>query len=86
MNALSKGITDNDMLLRLVVIWRRDTSHIKYEWINGAKLNINRQEKESEEQTMNQTKQKLDDTIQRLLRSTEALSYEALVKVRIDFF
>lgn len=82
-NALSKGINE-DILLRLVIIWRRDTSHIKYEWVSGTRLNIKRKENEPDESTLNQTRQKLDDTIQRLLRNSEALTYEALVKDLLD--
>lgn len=77
---MSKGSSD-DTLLRLVIIWRRDTSHIKYEWVSGTRLGIERKENESDEHTLNHTKQKLDDAIQRLLRASEALSYEAYVKV-----
>lgn len=55
-------------LLRIVILWRRDTSHVKYEWI-------------TEKWDLNDTTQKLETTISRLLRSSEALSYEAFVKV-----
>lgn len=79
MNALTKD--GEDTLLRLVIIWRRDTSHIKYEWVTGAALHIKRRENETAEHSFNTTKAKLDNTIQRLLRTTEALSYEAEVKV-----
>lgn len=79
MNALAKD--GEDTLLRLVIIWRRDTSHIKYEWVSGASLHIKRLENETAEHNFNATKQKLDNTIQRLLRTSEALSYEAEVKV-----
>lgn len=82
-NAMSKGSSD-DTLLRLVIIWRRDTSHIKYEWVSGTRLGIERKENESDEHTLNHTKQKLDDAIQRLLRASEALSYEAYVKDLLD--
>lgn len=71
-----------DTLLRVVIIWRRDTSHIKYEWVNGASLHNHQQENETLDHNFNNTKQKLDDTIQRLLRVSEALTYEARVKVK----
>lgn len=80
-NALTKD--GEDTLLRLVIIWRRDTSHIKYEWVSGASLHIKRQDNETAEYNFNITKQKLDNTIQRLLRNTEALTYEAEVKVDV---
>lgn len=56
-------------LLRIVILWRRDTSHVKYEWI-------------TDKWDLNDTTQKLESTISRLLRSSEALSYEAFVNVR----
>lgn len=59
-------------LLSVVIIWRRDTSHVKYEWL---------MEKWEAEENLNDTAQKLESTISRLLRSTEALPYEAFVKV-----
>lgn len=79
-NSLSTKESD-DTLLRVVIIWRRDTSHIKYEWVNGASLHGQHKENETAEHNFNNTKQKLDDTIQRLLRTSEALTYEAEVKV-----
>ncbi|KAJ3642615.1 hypothetical protein Zmor_025378 [Zophobas morio] len=62
-------------LLRIVILWRRDTSHIKYEWIT---------DKWEWETNLNQTTQKLDSTISRLLRSSEALTYEAFVNDLFD--
>lgn len=59
-------------LLSVVIIWRRDTSHIKYEWLS---------DKWDVEERLNDTAEKLENTIGRLLRSSEALSYEAFVKV-----
>lgn len=62
-------------MLRIVILWRRDTSHVKYEWIN---------DKWEWEKNLNQTTQKLESTISRLLRSSEALTYEALVNDLFD--
>lgn len=81
-SALSNGSEDN--LLRLVVIWRRDTSHIKYEWVSGVSLHVKHLENETNEQSFNATKQKLNESIQRFLRTTETLSYEAEVKVCVQ--
>lgn len=78
-SALANG--SEDTLLRLVVIWRRDTSHIKYEWVSGVSLHVKHLENETYEQSFNATKRKLDESIQRLLRTSESLSYEAEVKV-----
>lgn len=62
-------------LLRIVVIWRRDTSHVKYEWLD---------DKWECEQTFNDTSHKLETTIRRLLHTSEALTYEALVNDLFD--
>lgn len=62
-------------LLSIVIIWRRDTSHIKYEWLS---------EKWELEKDLNDTAHKLESTITRLLRTSEALSYEAFVKDLFD--
>lgn len=55
-----------------MIIWRKDTSHVKYEWVKN---------KWQLEPNLNDTTRFLDNTITRILRSTEALSYEAFVKV-----
>ncbi|XP_055676696.1 dnaJ homolog subfamily C member 16 [Lutzomyia longipalpis] len=75
---------DQETLLRVVIIWRRDTKHIKYEWVDEARLHIHQMDNDSADPNYNHTKQKLDDTIQRLLRASEALSYEAEVKDLLD--
>lgn len=60
-------------ILNVVIIWRKDTSHVKYEWLKSKwKLEPN----------LNDTTHTLDNKISRILRSTEALNYEAFVKVR----
>lgn len=78
-NALSNG--SDDTLLRLVVIWRRDTSHVKYEWVSDVSLHVEHSINETDEQRFAATKRKLDESIQRLLRASESLSHEAEVKV-----
>lgn len=79
-NALSNGA--DETLLRLVIIWRRDTSHINYEWIGGISLNVEASDNNDlKEQKLNATKQKLDESIRRLLRATETLTHQAKVKV-----
>lgn len=83
-NALTED--DQETLLRLVIIWRRDTSHIKYEWVSGVSMHLKHLENESLEHSFNATKTKLDSNIQRLLRSSEALSNEAEVKVFLLVF
>lgn len=60
--------------LHVAIIWRREHNHIKYEWLphtwSGAKSN-----------EWNETRDHLESTIQRLLRSSGALSREAIIKV-----
>lgn len=77
-SALSNG---SDTLLRLVVIWRRDTSHVKYEWVSDVSLHVEHSINETDEQRYAATKRRLDESIQRLLRASESLSHEAEVKV-----
>lgn len=78
-SALSNG--SDDTLLRLVVIWRRDTSHVKYEWVSDVSLHVEHSINETDEQRFIATKRRLDESIQRLLRASESLSHEAEVKV-----
>ncbi|GFG31560.1 hypothetical protein Cfor_00470 [Coptotermes formosanus] len=64
-------------VLHVAIIWRRDHNHIKYEWLprtwSGAKSH-----------EWNETRDHLESTIQRLLRASGALSYEAVIKELID--
>lgn len=66
-------------VLHVAIIWRRDHNHIKYEWLprtwSGAKSH-----------EWNETRDHLESTIQRLLRASGALSYEAVIKVRFIVF
>lgn len=71
-------------MLRLVIIWRRDTSHIKYEWIHGLSLHIPRPDNETAEHSYNITRKRLYDSLQRLSRTSESLSFEAEVKDLLD--
>ncbi|KAL7021158.1 hypothetical protein ACKWTF_011779 [Chironomus riparius] len=80
-NALSINHVE-DKTLRVVIIWRRDARHVKFEWINDPVLEET-SSIEEDETNYNQTKRKIDDTIQKLLKSTEALAYEAEV---LDLF
>lgn len=83
-NSLSSDGRPDDTLLRIVVIWRRDMRHVKYEWIHETDLHGNDYQaldNETYEGVVNKTKLKIDSVIQTLLRPNEALSYEAEVKV-----
>lgn len=63
-------------VLSIVILWRRDTSHVKFEWIE-SKWNV--------EKDLNQTTSELEKTLGRLVKSSEALSNEAFVKVSIYY-
>uniref|UniRef100_A0A0A1WZF6 DnaJ homolog subfamily C member 16 n=1 Tax=Zeugodacus cucurbitae TaxID=28588 RepID=A0A0A1WZF6_ZEUCU len=82
-NAISKG-AEADPLCPIVIIWRYDQTHIKYEWIKGAPLNMDSNQYDSNEQVINLTRRYIDNTIQRLLRTSETLSYETFVKNLFD--
>lgn len=81
-NALSSNI--DETLLRLVIIWRRDTSHVKYEWVSGISLHVQRLDNETAEHNYNATRRRLYESIQRLSRTSEALSFEAEVRDLLD--
>ncbi|XP_052865128.1 dnaJ homolog subfamily C member 16 [Anopheles cruzii] len=82
---LSKHNQLQDALLKLVIFWRRDTNHVRYEWIHEVMLQVDKTaENDTQDQFFNTTKQKVDSAIQRLLRTSEALSFEAEVKDLMD--
>ncbi|XP_015511328.2 dnaJ homolog subfamily C member 16 [Neodiprion lecontei] len=74
-SALSSGEgSPLEPLLHIVIIWRRDTNHLKYEWLpNGWFVTT------QGDAQWNETRQGLEQTIQRLLRTSEALPYAAEV-------
>nr|CAH7732819.1 unnamed protein product [Callosobruchus chinensis] len=74
-NALTPEGHNVEPLLGIVIMWRKDTSHIKYEWISS---------KWEVEKNLNDTTSQLERTISRLLKSTETFSYEAFVKDLFD--
>ncbi|XP_012528124.1 dnaJ homolog subfamily C member 16 [Monomorium pharaonis] len=61
-------------LLHIVIIWRRDANHLKYEWLPHGWV-----EAVQDDRIWNETRRHLEKTIQRLLRATEALPYAAVV-------
>ncbi|XP_012282592.1 dnaJ homolog subfamily C member 16 [Orussus abietinus] len=61
-------------LLHIVIIWRRDANHLKYEWLPTGWI-----EATQDENQWNETRRNLEQTIQRLLRVSEALPYAAEV-------
>ncbi|XP_076277209.1 dnaJ homolog subfamily C member 16 l(3)80Fg [Lasioglossum baleicum] len=74
-SALSTGEgSPLEPLLHIVIIWRRDANHLKYEWLPTGWI-----EAAEDENQWNETRRNLEQTIQRLLRATEALPYAAVV-------
>ncbi|XP_060523607.1 dnaJ homolog subfamily C member 16 [Cylas formicarius] len=61
--------------LRVVIFWRRDTSHLMYEWF-GAQWDV------ADSPPPNRTS--LLDTISRLVKTSEAFTYEAYVTDLLD--
>lgn len=77
-NALtSGGGSPVEPVLHIVIIWRRDVNHLKYEWLPHTWNTEKSQE-------WNETRNHLESTIQRLLHASEALSYETVIKELID--
>lgn len=62
-------------ILSIVIFWRMDTSHVKFEWID-SKWDLDKD--------LNQTTSEIDKTLGRLIKSSETFGYEAFVKVRIS--
>ncbi|KAL2744675.1 dnaJ subfamily C member 16 isoform X2 [Vespula maculifrons] len=61
-------------LMHIVIIWRRDSNHLKYEWLSKGWF-----EAAQDESQWNETRHTLEQTIQRLLCASEALPYAAIV-------
>lgn len=79
-SALSAGEgSPMDPLLHIVIIWRRDASHLKYEWLPTGCI-----EATQDENQWNETRRNLEHTLQRLLRVSEALPYAAKVDELAD--
>ncbi|XP_014481726.1 PREDICTED: dnaJ homolog subfamily C member 16 [Dinoponera quadriceps] len=74
-SALSAGEgSPLEPLLHIVIIWRRDANHLKYEWLPNGWVDA-----AQDERIWNETRRHLEKTIQRLLRATEALPYAAVI-------
>ena len=54
MNSLVKGTTDLDPTLNVVIVWRKDTSNLKFEWL----------QREWKEETANVSSEELQKTLQ----------------------
>lgn len=74
--------------LRIVIIWRRDETRVRHEWlpepwpeedvdVTGGEGIV----EGGSDSRLNRTQRNLADTLRRLLRPSEPLSYETVVKV-----
>lgn len=74
-SALSAGEgSPLEPLLHIVIIWRRDANHLKYEWLPNGWVDA-----AQDERVWNETRRHLEKTIKKLLRATEALPYAAVI-------
>ena len=69
---MGEGVTTVEPLLRVAILWRRDLSRVKYEWLEGE------WSPDSEEtvSAVNSSHDSLRTTLQRLLTSNEVLTLE----------
>ncbi|KAG1678845.1 DnaJ subfamily C member 16 [Nymphon striatum] len=75
--ALSEGKEMNEASTpQIVIIWRRDLSNIKYQWLKEG-WNI-------QAEKFNSSQEALEVTIKQLLRTSEALPYNAVLKELTD--
>lgn len=77
-----------------MIIWRRDESRVRHEWLSerwpeeedgGEGAGAEQGRALGGEGRVNKTQKQLADTLRRLLRPTEVLSYETVVKVINSF-
>ncbi|KAH8328807.1 hypothetical protein KR067_004559, partial [Drosophila pandora] len=73
--AISKGFKESHFP-HIVVLWRRDNKHVKYEWIFG----ISRGNHSAPAGFENSTNHEVSRTVRRLLKSSENFNYEAIVQ------
>ncbi|RVE54952.1 hypothetical protein evm_000319 [Chilo suppressalis] len=93
--AHGSGSDSSEMEHRVVIIWRRESSRIQYEWLNetwpvcGHQHCVNgeypvdptlKDEFIKYQERLNETKRALEQLIKRLLKPTEVLAYEAQVQ------
>ncbi|CAL4095406.1 unnamed protein product, partial [Meganyctiphanes norvegica] len=76
-NALTEGSgAPVEVNHHIVIIWRKDRYHLKYEWLEGGwKVNPDHH---------NNSRQTLKETIHRLLHSNEPMPYETIVQELFD--
>ncbi|XP_076028926.1 dnaJ homolog subfamily C member 16 l(3)80Fg isoform X2 [Oratosquilla oratoria] len=76
-NALTEGSESlSDTVFHIVILWRKDTNHLKYEWLAGGW--------DLDPEKYNGTREALRSTINRLLHSNEPMPYETIVQELFD--
>ncbi|CAG9585841.1 unnamed protein product [Danaus chrysippus] len=88
-NALANGsgIDLSSLDHRIVVIWRRESSRIQYEWLKESWPSCGRCQGEEGvryQEKMNRTQRALDEMLKRLLRPSEVVAYEARIQELVD--
>ena len=74
---MGEGVTTIEPLLRVVILWRRDLSRVKYEWLESEWSPDSGDE--SSAASVNSSHDSLRTTLQRLLTSNEVLTLETEV-------
>ncbi|CAH0718729.1 unnamed protein product, partial [Brenthis ino] len=91
--ANGSGIDISTVEHRIVVIWRRETSRIQYEWLNETWPTCNHCPDEDEardeeairyHERLNETKRALEQLVKRLLKPTEVVAYETRIQELCD--
>lgn len=77
MNALTAGSgSPVETNHHIVILWRKDQNHLKYEWLEGGW--------EVEPEKHNTSREVLKETVQRLLHSNQPMTYETVVQELFD--
>ncbi|XP_067616103.1 dnaJ homolog subfamily C member 16 isoform X1 [Eurosta solidaginis] len=78
-HSIAKGFTNNQDS-QIVIIWRRNGTYIKYEFIKSSLLAMDTKAHFKSEYAVNATRLHVTNSIHRLLKSSEEFSFEALVQ------
>ncbi|XP_039296938.1 dnaJ homolog subfamily C member 16 [Nilaparvata lugens] len=69
------------LLHNVAILWRRDQSHIKFEWLRDQRESRGNQQPIN---SYNETKQRIEAAIDRVLHTNQPLAHEAVVGELID--
>ena len=82
-NALIAGSEEENKKRNVAIVWRTEESNIRYEWLKVEWPSTFAKEVDEQER-LNETRQVLQKTLQRLLVDGDLLSHEAVVKELFD--